>query len=130
MSFKMEREIEVHLEKGMIISVGEGVIDLACVSGILWVTWPGSGDVILRGGDDVSVETDGVLCITAFSESYIHVRRIFAVQISRIAARWAVSVLNSSAEKLFHNCRPARWLKKTAVLFNRIIPGRAGRQII
>ena len=79
MFFKSEREIEVDLEKGMSISVGKGMINLACVSGILWVTWPGSGDVILRGGEEVSVETDGVLCISAFSESRVKVRRgIFA----------------------------------------------------
>ncbi len=46
-------------------------ISLICHKGILWITWPGSNDVILTETQRLRVRTDGVISITSLAESEI-----------------------------------------------------------
>jgi hypothetical protein len=74
--FKMKaEEMKMHIEKGKVVSFGRGDYLVSCIRGTLWITWPGSGDVILRDGDDLSVRQQGNICITSMSGAFIVVRR-------------------------------------------------------
>ncbi len=74
--FKMEaEEMKMHIEKGGLVSFSRGEIKLNCVRGTLWVTWPGSGDVILRDGDEISVRQHGKLCVTSLTGSFVSIKR-------------------------------------------------------
>lgn len=68
-------EMELHIERGGFVSFGRGEVTLNCVRGTLWVTWPGSGDVILREGDEISVRQHGKVCITSFTDAFIQINR-------------------------------------------------------
>lgn len=68
-------EMKMHLERNGLISFGRGEIVIDCIRGTLWVTWPGSGDVILREGEELTVRQHGKLCITSMNGAFISVRR-------------------------------------------------------
>jgi len=63
------------IEKGKHVSFSSGKYKINCVKGSLWITWPGSGDVLLGSGDKISLKTKGVLCLTALSDSTIHTEK-------------------------------------------------------
>src|SRR5208337_3939726 len=50
-----------------------GEVSLECESGILWITWPCSGDIFLKEGETISIKTGGIICITSMSESVMKV---------------------------------------------------------
>ena len=103
--FRRKSEVmKLHIEKGEIVSFGRGAYSFSIIRGTLWVTWPGSGDVILRDGDELSVRQQGKICITSMSGAFILLRRKSILpcvkEIPRIAAvrgyKFAVSVINCS----------------------------------
>ena len=67
------------MEKGSHVSFKTGEFKVHCIKGIIWLTWPWSEDVILGSGDEISLRTDGVLCLKAFAGSIIEIekKRIF-----------------------------------------------------
>jgi len=74
--FKMKaEEIKMHIEKGKVVSFGRGDYLVSCIRGTLWITWPGSGDVILRDGDDISIKQHGTLCVTSLAGAFIQIRK-------------------------------------------------------
>lgn len=48
-------------------------ISLFCKSGILWITWPGSDDVILKENQKINVAAAGKVCIESFAESSLEI---------------------------------------------------------
>jgi len=48
-------------------------LSLSCISGILWITWPGSDDVILTENQMIHVETEGKICVESLAESTIEI---------------------------------------------------------
>ncbi len=92
-------EMKMHLERNGLISFGRGEIVIDCIRGTLWVTWPGSGDVILREGEELTVRQHGRLCITSMNGAFISVRRkkIFPCikSIPRIIMNKALALLMS-----------------------------------
>lgn len=71
MNWKKMEEKELYIEKGQVVSFENGEFNIRCVSGIIWMTWPGSGDVILREGDTVVLKVHGILCLTALTGAAI-----------------------------------------------------------
>ena len=72
---KKTGDYKIHIDKGKLISFGRGEILLKCIRGTVWVTWPGSGDVILRDGDEVSARHQGKLCVASLTGAFIQIRR-------------------------------------------------------
>ena len=66
-------EKKLYIKKGEHLSYNSGEFQICCMSGIIWVTWPGSGDVILREGEKISINNKGILCITAFECSTVSI---------------------------------------------------------
>lgn len=74
--FKMKaEEMKMHIEKGGLVSFGRGDYLVNCIRGTLWITWPGSGDVILRDGDEVSIKQHGRICITSLAGAFVQIRK-------------------------------------------------------
>lgn len=48
-------------------------LSLICRKGILWITWPGSDDVILAENMTIHIVSKGKICISSFAESDIEV---------------------------------------------------------
>lgn len=102
--FRRKSEVmKLHIEKGEIVSFGRGAYSFSIIRGTLWVTWPGSGDVILRNGDELSVRQHGRICITSMSGAFILLRRKSILpcvkEIPRIAAVKLIHVLAACITK-------------------------------
>ncbi len=74
MNVGKSEENNLLIEKGSVASFKRGEYVIYCMNGIIWVTWPGSADVILKEGDDIFVRSSGKLCITALSEVCINIK--------------------------------------------------------
>lgn len=58
--------IEMALARGSVLGIGvPGRIAIACVAGVLWVTAPETGDVVLVAGDATTIENRGRVVIEA-----------------------------------------------------------------
>lgn len=75
MNWMNTEENDLLIEKGCKESFRSGKFYIRCLRGILWITWPGSEDVILRAGDVISFETEGVLCMTALSNAFVKISK-------------------------------------------------------
>ncbi len=73
MNWNKIREENYLIEKGCKESFSRGQFNIRCVRGILWITWPGSGDVLLHAGDEISLKTEGILCVTAMTGALMSV---------------------------------------------------------
>ncbi len=95
---KKERK-NVFIEKGGHVTFGRGEFKIRCSKGIIWMTWPWSEDLILNSGDEISLRTEGILCMKSFTGSIIEIekRRIFPCvkSIPRVVAVKAFKALFS-----------------------------------
>lgn len=58
--------IEMALARGSVLGIGvPGRVAIACVAGVLWVTAPETGDVVLVAGDATTIENRGRIVIEA-----------------------------------------------------------------
>nr|NJM02869.1 hypothetical protein [Desulfobacula sp.] len=74
--FKSRREErKIQVEKDALVSLGRGDYEIGCISGVLWVTWPGSGDRILCAGDRLCVSQTGKICITSKAGALMRVQK-------------------------------------------------------
>lgn len=62
-------------------------LSLVCISGILWITWPGSDDIILTEKQMIRVETGGKVCIMSFAESSIEILSIKKIKLFKLRFR-------------------------------------------
>lgn len=67
-------EKNLFIEKGSHVSFTSGEYHIRCIRGIVWITWPWSGDVILSSGEDISFSMEGMLCMKAFTGANISMR--------------------------------------------------------
>jgi hypothetical protein len=68
MATKKEAEprIEMALARGSVLGIGTpGKVAIACLAGVLWVTAPETGDIILVAGDTTTLENRGRIVIEA-----------------------------------------------------------------
>lgn len=58
--------IEMALARGSVLGIGvPGRVAIACVAGVLWVTAPETGDVVLVAGDATTIDNRGRIVIEA-----------------------------------------------------------------
>lgn len=74
MNPEKSEEKSMLMKKGNIISLNSSEAMIRCLNGIVWITWPGSSDVILREGENTLISSKGKLCITALSEACINIK--------------------------------------------------------
>jgi hypothetical protein len=65
-------------------------IQIECLRGVVWVTWPDGNERVLKQGQAMAVVSKGLICVQAFAHSTIMVR----------STKTAVS-------RLYVPCRPA-----------------------
>jgi hypothetical protein len=59
-------KIELALARGSVLGIGvPGRIAIACSAGVLWVTAPDTGDLVLVAGDATTIENRGRIVIEA-----------------------------------------------------------------
>lgn len=74
----------VRLSPNQVISMRGKKINIACISGALFVSWPKGQERILLPGDRISIGARGKICVMAFSPSAVHFQeearlRLFAL---------------------------------------------------
>jgi hypothetical protein len=58
--------IEMALARGSVLGIGvPGRVAIACIAGVLWITAPETGDVVLVAGDATTIENRGRIVIEA-----------------------------------------------------------------
>jgi Protein of unknown function (DUF2917) len=63
---KTSPRIEMALARGSVLGIGvPGRVAIACVAGVLWVTAPETGDVVLVAGDATTIDNHGRIVIEA-----------------------------------------------------------------
>lgn len=72
--FRKMEERNIAVKGGESLMFGSGEYSIDCVKGTLWITWPGSDDIILNQGDSLFSRIKGGLSIMAFSDSYVVIR--------------------------------------------------------
>jgi len=77
MNRNQSEEQNIFIMKGNHVRYRSGIFKISCIAGIVWLTWPGSGDVILYEGDSISVNINGMLCLTAFKDSDVIIKKDF-----------------------------------------------------
>jgi hypothetical protein len=71
---KIEEE-KLFIADGEHLSFKSGEFRIRCGKGLIWVTWPWSGDVILRESDQIYIIADGTLCLKAFTGSVVYIKK-------------------------------------------------------
>ncbi len=67
--FKDVEKATIKLSENQLFSVRGKNIEINCLYGDLWVTWPKRGERILKGGQTFSVSSIGKVCIVALSNA-------------------------------------------------------------
>ncbi|HPS85200.1 MAG TPA: hypothetical protein PLY36_00565 [Spirochaetota bacterium] len=69
------KEKNLFIGKDEHVSFSAGEFKIRCIKGVIWVTWPWSGDVILKAGDEISLRAEGTLCMNAFTGSLVEINK-------------------------------------------------------
>lgn len=69
---KMDKKF-YSIPKGNYIIFQNGIFRVSCSSGILWITWPWSGDHFLEKGESLYINSKGKVCVNAFEDSDLEV---------------------------------------------------------
>ncbi|MGD9214767.1 MAG: hypothetical protein PVJ84_08145 [Desulfobacteraceae bacterium] len=64
------------LARNQILSFGESALEINCLQGLMWVTWPDGNERILKKGQTITVISKGVVCLQAFAAGTIVTRRV------------------------------------------------------
>lgn len=67
------RTKRVELSENQLISLSKGNIQIDCLHGAVWVTWPDGFERTIIEGQTITVSSKGKVCIQAFSKSIIRV---------------------------------------------------------
>ncbi len=59
------------LSKNQVLSFKGRSVRIKCLSGTVWVTWPGARDKILSSGEILLINTKGKICMQAFSNARV-----------------------------------------------------------
>jgi hypothetical protein len=68
--FKSIEKITITLSKNQLFSVRGKNIQIHCLYGDLWITWPKRGEKILKSGQTFRVSSRGKVCIMAISNAF------------------------------------------------------------
>ena len=67
--FNSVEKATIKLSKNQLYTVRGKNIEIHCLYGNLWVTWPNRGERILKGGQTFRVSLKGKVCIVALSNA-------------------------------------------------------------
>ena len=73
--FNSVKKATIKLSEKQLLSVRGKNIQIHCLYGDLWVTWPNRGERILKGGQTFRVSSRGKVCIVALSNAYFKIRK-------------------------------------------------------
>lgn len=65
----------VDASEGMVVMRRLKKADISCTEGVLWITYDGSGDIILFGGQMRRITSKSATCITALASSRFTITR-------------------------------------------------------
>ena len=74
--FNSVKKATIKLSRGQLLSVRGKNIQIHCLYGDLWVTWPNRGERILNGGQTFRVSSRGKVCIVALSSAHFKIRKM------------------------------------------------------
>jgi len=81
--FKGVKKATIKLSENQLFSVRGKHIQIHCLYGDLWITWPKRGERILKSGQTFVVSSRGKVCIMALSNALFRVNK----------GRWFTNVL-------------------------------------
>lgn len=81
--FKGVKKATIKLSENQLFSVRGKHIQIHCLYGDLWITWPKRGERILKSGQTFVVSSRGKVCIMALSNAFFRVNK----------GRWSTNVL-------------------------------------
>jgi hypothetical protein len=84
----------VHLSHNGVLSERRGIRSVTCVSGALWITGRGTGDILLRAGDEFDVSLVKDLCVQSLGDSTVSLDRGIARSVPERNPARAVPVLS------------------------------------
>ena len=73
--FNSVEKATIKLSERQLLSVRGKNIQIHCLYGDLWVTWPNRGERILNGGQTCRVSSRGKVCIMALSSAHIKISK-------------------------------------------------------
>ena len=73
--FKSVEKATINLTENQLFSVKGKNIQIKCLYGVLWITWPYNAERILKGGQTLRVSSKGKVCIMALSNAYFQMSK-------------------------------------------------------
>jgi len=73
--FKSIEKITIKLSENQLFPVRGKNIQITCLYGTLWITWPKRGERILKGGQTFRVSSKGKVCIVALSNAHFQMSK-------------------------------------------------------
>jgi len=73
--FNRNEKATIKLSEHQLFSVRGKNIEIHCLYGNLWVTWPNKGERILKDGQTFRVPSRGKVCIMAFSNACLKISK-------------------------------------------------------
>jgi hypothetical protein len=73
--FKRIEKITIKLSENQLFPVRGKNIQITCLYGVLWVTWPNRGERILKSGQTFRVSSRGKVCIVALSNAFFLMKK-------------------------------------------------------
>lgn len=73
--FNSVEKATIKLSENQLFSVRGKNIQIHCLYGDLWVTWPNRGERILRDGQTFRVSSRGKVCIVALSNAHFKINK-------------------------------------------------------
>lgn len=65
----------IKLSKNQLFSIRGKNIELRCLYGDLWITWPNGNERILKSGQSFQVSSKGKICIVALSNAFFQMSK-------------------------------------------------------
>ena len=73
--FKKVEKSTIKLSENQLFSVRGKHIQIHCLYGNLWITWPKRGERILKSGQTFRVSSKGKVCIVALSNAFFLMKK-------------------------------------------------------
>ncbi len=73
--FKGVEKATIKLTENQLFSVIGKDIQIHCLYGALWITWPKRGERIFKGGETFRVSSRGKVCIVALSNAFFQMSK-------------------------------------------------------
>jgi hypothetical protein len=70
----LENDRHFQLRDNQIMTFDVWRLEIDCLQGLIWLTWPDGNDRVLQQGQSMSVHSKGVICVQAFAASSIITR--------------------------------------------------------